>query len=82
VGLHSIQIFFNHPTDTGHRFEQLIGKLPNRLHPSLPVPELSPDYGSHFPLINTLEHQPYFIGHGSTKKTSNYIVGVDLKRVA
>jgi hypothetical protein len=54
---------FNHPGDSGHRFEQLTGLLPHRPHPRAPVPGQLPGFLHILPFIDALKHQPHLVGH-------------------
>ena len=63
MGQDSLHVSFDHPGRSRHGLEQLPGLLPNRLHPSAPVPEHFLGDLDVLPLINALKHQPDLLGH-------------------
>ncbi len=54
---------FDHPGDSGHRFEHLPGLVTHRPHPRAPIAEQLPALRHILPFIDALKHQPHLVGH-------------------
>jgi hypothetical protein len=63
VGQDAFQMPFDHPGDSGHRFEHLPGLVTHRPHPRAPVAEQLPGFLHILPFIDALKHQPHLVGH-------------------
>jgi len=63
VGQDALQMPFDHPRDSCHRFEQLPGLPTHRMHPGASVPEPSPGFLHILLFIDALKHPPYLVGH-------------------